>query len=112
MQVGAQTYALLNISAGVVDFALLFVANYGNARGKKYSDPTDLGHAVEMLREVLGQVGEEVWLDSSGSSRGTPTWALTHFISFPPSLGMAACCAPHLTGHMSILGSRVLQHTS
>ncbi len=44
------------MNAGAVDFALLFVANYGNARGKKYSDPTDLGHAVEMLREVLGQV--------------------------------------------------------
>lgn len=42
--------------AGAVDFAVLFVANYGSARGKKYSDPTDLGHAVEMLREVLGQV--------------------------------------------------------
>lgn len=39
-----------------MDFALLFVANYGNARGKKYSDPTDLGHAVDMLRDVLGQV--------------------------------------------------------
>jgi hypothetical protein len=42
--------------AGAVDFALLFVANYGNTRGKKYQDPTDLGHAVEMLRDVLGQV--------------------------------------------------------
>jgi hypothetical protein len=42
--------------AGVVDFALLFVANYGNTRGKKYPDPTDVGHAVEMLRDVLGQV--------------------------------------------------------
>jgi hypothetical protein len=43
-------------NAGAVDFALLFVANYGSARGKKYSEPTDLAHAVEMLRVVLGQV--------------------------------------------------------
>jgi hypothetical protein len=42
--------------AGAVDFALLFVANYGNARGKKYNDPNDLAHSVDMLREVLGQV--------------------------------------------------------
>lgn len=40
---------------GAVDFALLFVANYGNARGKKYNDPNDLAHSVDMLREVLGQ---------------------------------------------------------
>jgi hypothetical protein len=47
---------VLVTNAGAVDFALLFVANYGSARGKKYSEPTDLAHAVEMLREVLGQV--------------------------------------------------------
>lgn len=44
------------VAAGVVDFAILFVANYGLMKNKKYSDPTDVGHAVEMLRAVLGQV--------------------------------------------------------
>lgn len=51
--------------AGVVDFALLFVANYGNARGKKYNDPNDLAHSVDMLREVLSQVRGTLCLQQS-----------------------------------------------
>lgn len=56
MQARVSHRVSLTVVAGVVDFALLFVANYGNARGKKYNDPNDLAHSVDMLREVLGQV--------------------------------------------------------
>jgi hypothetical protein len=41
-------------AAGAVDFALIFVAHYGLP--KKYTDPGDASHAVDMLREVLGKV--------------------------------------------------------
>jgi hypothetical protein len=46
--------------------ALLFVANHGSAKTKKYSDPADISHAADMLREALGQVrrgavGWRVW---------------------------------------------------
>eukprot|EP00882_Tetradesmus_deserticola_P022266 GHRQ01024160.1.p1 GENE.GHRQ01024160.1~~GHRQ01024160.1.p1 ORF type:complete len:189 (+),score=50.18 GHRQ01024160.1:232-798(+) len=40
-------------SWGAVDFALIFVANYGLP--KKYTDPGDASHAVDMLRQVLGK---------------------------------------------------------
>jgi hypothetical protein len=43
-------------AAGAVDFALIFVANYGLP--KKYTDPGDASHAVDMLLEVLGKVSQ------------------------------------------------------
>ncbi|WIA08540.1 hypothetical protein OEZ85_007972 [Tetradesmus obliquus] len=47
------THRAMAGSWGAADFALIFVANYGLP--KKYTDPGDASHAVDMLREVLGK---------------------------------------------------------